>query len=412
MRWPWKRRRRELRRELRAVSYPALLGDGTSVEHRPDAAMRLSTVYGCVDRIASTIATLPVHLYEETSKGKQVLREHPLARLLKIAPNQFQTWSDFAGYIVRCLLLRGNAYVRIYRHEETGDIIRLLPIAPDRVTPKLHPKRHRLEYFVDKKNPLPEDSVWHVRGLPDDDFLLGVSAIQAAAKVIDAGRASVDLQRAVTDNAAQPRDIFETDGTLDDEEAAKFLQDWKAKTSGQEAGGSYVLPVGLKHKQLTISLEDKQFIESRRLTADEIAGIFGMPRFMVLGDVATWTEEIQAYFAQIVIRPWVVRIEQSFARDCLLPSEQGRLYIRVAMDGLMRASLAGRTQAYKTQIEAGMMSPNEARELEDRPPRPGGDMYFAPLNLAHIDGATGRVVYNGPQNPIPTEGSANAGPEA
>lgn len=78
----------------------------------------------------------------------------------------------------------------------------------------------------------------------------------------------------------------------------------------------------------------------------------------------------------------------------------------------MRASLATRTDAYEKQMRCGILSPNEARELEDLPPRPGGDMYFAPLNLAHIDGATGRVVYNGPQNPIPTEGSNAEGPEA
>src|SRR5690606_34227548 len=115
-------------------------------------------------------------------------------------------------------------------------------------------------YVVDGQ-PMPADAVWHVRGLPDGNFLRGCSAIRAAAKVIDAGRASVNLQHAVADNAAQPRDIFETDGTLDADEADAFLADWKAKTSGAQAGGAYVLPVGLKHKQLTISLEDKQFIE-------------------------------------------------------------------------------------------------------------------------------------------------------
>lgn len=411
MRWPWQRRKAGTRRELRAVSAPVLLGDGTSVEHRPDEAMRLATVYGCVDRISSTISTLPVHFYEESTAGKKVIRDHPTARLLQIAPNEFQTPSEFFGYLLRCVLLRGDAFAAIYRHDATGEIIRLLPIEPDRVVVRLHPSRRRLVYVVDGQ-PMPADAVWHVRGLPDGNFLRGCSAIRAAAKVIDAGRASVNLQHAVADNAAQPRDIFETDGTLDADEADAFLADWKAKTSGAQAGGAYVLPVGLKHKQLTISLEDKQFIESRRLTAEEIAGLFGMPLFMVFGQPTTWTEEVQTYFAQIVLRPWVVRLEQSFARDCLLRSEQGRFYIRFAMEGLMRASLATRTDAYEKQMRSGILSPNEARELEDRPPRPGGDMYFAPLNLAHIDGATGRVVYNGPQNPIPTEGSNAEGPEA
>lgn len=400
--WPWQRRKRQ-RLEFRSFATAPLFAEGPSVADRPEGAMALSTVYACVDRLASTISTLPVHLYEDSGTAKMRVKGHPLQRLFKVGPNDFQTWSDFVAYLMRCLLLRGNFFARIYRSPRTGDIVRLLPIAPDRVKTKLHPNRHRLEYFVDtSKDPLPEDAVWHVRGLPDDDFLVGLSAIQAAAKVIDAGLSAVTMQKAVNENMANPRDIFESDDTLDPEEAQEFLDDWKAKTSGVKAGGAYVLPSGLKHKQLTISAEDRQFLESRRLTAAEIAGIFGLPLFMVHGDATTWTEEVQTYVAMIAIRPWLVRIEQSFARDCLLPDEQDRYYIRFSMEGLLRASLAARTQAHKTQLETGMLSINEARALEDRPPRPGGDMFFAPLNLAHLDGQTGRIIYNGPQNPIDT----------
>src|SRR5690606_28772574 len=133
-------------------------------------------------------------------------------------------------------------------------------------------------------------------------------------------RASVRLQRAVAENAAQPRDLFESDGTLDADEAQRFLDDWRAKTSGPNAGGAYILPVGLRHRQLALSHEDKQFVDSRRLTADEIIGIYGLPRFTVLGDSPLWTEEMQTYFAQVVIRPWVLRLEQGLPRDVQQPA--------------------------------------------------------------------------------------------
>lgn len=411
MRWPWQRRRRDDRRELRGIIYEAVAAGSSSVEASPEEAMRLATVYACVDRIASTISTLPVDLYEETPAGKRELREHPLARLLRVAPNEFQTPADFFGYITRCALIVGDAYVRIYRHEETGDVVRLLPIDPRRVETRLHPSRHRLIYYVEG-DPLPPDSVWHIRGLPGRDYLQSASPIRAAAELIDAGRASVRLQRAVAENAAQPRDLFESDGTLDADEAQRFLDDWREKTSGPNAGGAYILPVGLRHRQLALSHEDKQFVDSRRLTADEIIGIYGLPRFMVMGDSPLWTEEMQTYFSQVVIRPWVVRIEQSFARDVLLPSEQGRIYMRFNLDALMRATLQSRTAAYQNQIAAGLLTINEARALEDRPPLPGGDVYFAPLSLAHVDATTGQIIYNGPQNPIPTTGGDDGGTQA
>src|SRR5690606_17332299 len=179
---------------------------------------------------------------------------------------------------------------------------------------------------------------------------------------------------------------------------------WRAKTSGPNAGGAYILPVGLRHRQLALSHEDKQFVDSRRLTADEIIGIYGLPRFTVLGDSPLWTEEMQTYFAQVVIRPWVVRIEQSFARDVLLPSEQGRIYMRFNLDALLRATLQSRTAACQQAMQRGLLKANAERALEARPPLPGGDVYFAQLSLAHVDATTGQIIYNGPQNPIPTGG--------
>lgn len=402
MRWPWSKRKRE-RRSL-AFESP-LLSLGPSVADSPEESLRLSTVYACVDRLASTISTLPLHLFEEGPCGKRRVADHPLARLWRVGPNAFQTTSDFSAYIMRCLLLRGNAYSRIYRSSETGEITSILPIDPDRVKPRLAASKTRLEYFIDdSKEPLPEDSIWHVRGLPAANFLLGMSVISAAAAVIDAGLKSQDLQEAVVDNTSNPRDIFETDGTLNDEEAAEFLRDWKEKTSGRQTGGSYILPQGLTHRQLSISLADKEFIEARRLTVDEIAGIFGLPRWMVSGDGQGSADQWD-YVKEVTLSPWLKRIEQSCVRDCFLPSEQDRYFLRYSMDGLLRANLVARANAYQAQMKVGLLSVNEARALEDRPPLPRGNIVYAPLDVAHIDSDTGRIIYNGPQNPVPTEGN-------
>lgn len=402
MRWPWRKRKRL---ELRAYSVEGRLLGGPSVESDPDESLRLSTVYACVDRLASTISTLPVHLYARTPKGNEKIDDHPIARLFKVAPNAFQTPSDFAAYIVRCLLLRGDFYARIYRHPATGEIVSLLPIDPDRVTKKLAPSRRRLNYHVDDaEEPLPAGSVWHIRGLPGSNFLESLTPIAAAAATIDAGLESQKLQKAVVDNTAQPRDIFETDGTLGEQEAKEFLNDWKKKTAGRAAGGAYILPQGLTHRQLSLSLADKEFIESRKLSVDEIAGIFALPRFLVSGDASPIaTDDLQAYLTTISLRPWVVRIEQSFGRDCLTESEQERYFLRFNMDGLLRANIAARTSAYQGQLQAGILTVNEARALEDRPPLPRGDITYAPLNVAHIDARNGAILYNGPQNPIETE---------
>lgn len=395
----WKKK--EVRSLYSGFSEP-LFTFGPSVEAKPDSALRLATVYACIDRIASTISTLPVHLFEERNGKNKRVSDHSLIRLLKIAPNAYQTPSDFFAYLLRCLLTRGNAYVYIHRSQRTGAITSLAPLDPDEVTVKIQDGLP--VYEVDgedkEKKKLPYGSVWHIRGLPSSNYLYGVSPIKAAADSIDTGLRAQDLQKAVVDNTASPRHLFETEGDLDAEAAREFLDAWKRQTSGNNLGGSYVLPTGLRHKQLSITLEDKQFIETRKLSIDEICGLFGVPRFMVDGSTPSGsTEEISNYFETYGLRPWLVRIEQSFARDCLLSHEQGRLFIRFSIEGLLRASLANRTNAYKTQLETGQITLNEVRELEDREPFPF-DRLAMPLTMAHIDPKDGRVLYTGPQAPI------------
>jgi len=45
------------------------------------------------------------------------------------------------------------------------------------------------------------------------------------------------------------------------------------------------------------------------------------------------------------IRPWLVRIEQSIARDLLGPSERGTWYAEHLVDGLLRGDTLSRYQA-------------------------------------------------------------------
>lgn len=402
------RRQKPKRHEIRSLDGPSL-GDlfSPSVKAKPEKALALSAVYACVDRLSSTIGTLPVHLYQEAPSGKRLATSHPLYRLLKIAPNPFQSPADFAEYLMVCLLLRGNAYVHIRRNAR-GQVDRLLPLAPDRIKTKLAPSKAHLDYYLDNdETPLPYGSIWHLKGLSIDG-LHGVSPIEYAATVIDAGQSAQKISKAILDNTARPSGVLEAPETLDEAEFQNLKTSWDAAYSGTGQGKVAILENGVKFTPITISLTDKQYIETRQLTREDIAGIYNVPLYMLNGAAPSGsTEDLATHFYTSAIRPWLVRIEQSFRKDVLLEVEQLDYFLRFSIDGIMRASLATRTAAYKTQLEIGMLSLDEARGLEDRPPRPGADLYFAPLNMAHIDASTGAVIYNGPQNPISTEKPTN-----
>ena len=80
-------------------------------------------------------------------------------------------------------------------------------------------------------------------------------------------------------------------------------------------------------------------------------------------------------------RPWLVRWEQALNRKLLLLDERQRYYYEFLVDGLLRGDFESRMRGYWTAIQSGTLSPNEVRDLENRNPRDGGDVYLQPANM-------------------------------
>jgi phage portal protein BeeE len=79
-------------------------------------AMTVSTVYACVNRIATDLARCTPYLCRIRKDGTEERDDdHPLNELLE-RPNRQQTWYDYDRQMVTGFLLRGNAYSPIRRN--------------------------------------------------------------------------------------------------------------------------------------------------------------------------------------------------------------------------------------------------------------------------------------------------------
>ena len=148
----------------------------------------------------------------------------------------------------------------------------------------------------------------------------------------------------------------------------------------------------MKFHPVTMSMRDAQFIESMNFSVLEIARIFNVPPHKIQDlSRATFSniEHLSREFYMASLVPWITRIEATM-NLCLLTQadRDAGLYIRHNADGLLRGDLATRSESYAKQIGAGVMTPNEGRALEDRPPLPGGERLFMPSNTMPIELAT------------------------
>ena len=86
-------------------------------------------------------------------------------------------------------------------------------------------------------------------------------------------------------------------------------------------------------------------------------------------------------FQQYTLGPWMVKIESQL--NDYLPPEQT---VRFDLTDMVRAPSLERYQRYTLARNAGILSINEIRGMEDLPNIGlGGDDHMAPLNFAPID---------------------------
>ena len=109
---------------------------------------------------------------------------------------------------------------------------------------------------------------------------------------------------------------------------------------------------------------------------------------------ATWSnsEEMGRQFLIYTLMPWIKAWESAIRRSVFSPQERDTLYAEFLLDDLLRADTARRAEAYSKLIAARILSPNEARAMENLPPYAGGDTYENPNTSTAVtsanDGAT------------------------
>lgn len=350
-----------------------------------NAAIGYSATWACISLICGTAGSLPLMVYRTDAKGiRTVAKDHPLYFVLHDSPNYDQTAVDFWEFVFASIELSGNAYAEIERRAN-GDLSALHPIRPDAV--KVRRKDSgELEYeWTDNGRRIVRDGdrILHVRG-PFGDAISGVSTLSACRDVFSDAMAAETAASAMFSNGVSPSGILSTpdEVQLTGDQRSALEKKLQERYQGSiRAGVPMVLDKGLKWTQLSVNPHDAQMLESRKYSGEQVCRIFGVPPAMVgFGDKASnWGtgKEVDILgFQKFTLRKRLKRVEQSVLKQ-LVPLAERRaqgLSIEFNLEGLLRGDTESRYNSYERAIRMGIMTRNEARALENRPPIEGGDV--------------------------------------
>lgn len=352
----------------------------SNVTVTPDTAMRCAAAYGCIRVIADAVGQLPLVAYKRTANGgKDRATDHPLYALLHDQPNEWTSAFEFKARM-QSAALRWDQGAFAYIGRVGGEIVELVQLDSAQVGVSKDPLTREPIYTVTdsrgRKRVYDRTEILHLRA-PDD-----VAPLTAAREAIGL---SIQLERhgsKLFSRGARPSGLLTLPKGLSADAMKRAAAAWNKAHGGDGGGGTAVLEEGTTWAQLQFNSVDSQFLELRQHQLVEICRPFRVPPPLVqdLGR-ATWAnaEELGRQFLTLTLAPWLAAWEGALRR-LLSADERADIVIEFMTDAIARADMAARMEAYAKAITNGILSPNEVRAAENRPPYAGGDEFRRPMN--------------------------------
>lgn len=333
----------------------------------------------CVALRSELLASTPLKLYRRLPNGdRERVTDHPLSDVLGDLANPLQTAFEAREFFVRSLDLYGNAFARIER-DNAGQVSALWPLEFNRVqVQRLETGRLRYRYSGGNGAiTLLQEEVLHIRA-SSEDGLLGRSPLTIARGSFELGLA---LNEAAQTNAAagfKPAGILLHPGKLTGDAKKRIRDDVEKYSGAGNTGRPAVFEEGMKWQPLSWSAADAQLLESRAMSASDIAYAFNLsPAILGLNESVSYGSAQQAAQDLVTnaLAPLATRVEQAMQR-CLLSATGRQAYIiEHDLSGLLRGDATSRWTSYRTAREIGVLSAPEIRRFENLGPMNPADDY-------------------------------------
>jgi HK97 family phage portal protein len=409
-------------------------------------AFQVSTFLACVDLISGCIASLPMHVYEQTRNqngraSHTIAEDHDAYDLINLEPNEEMSSAVFTKAFVVHMLAWSNGYAEIQRDSGNSPIA-LWPrnpykTKPHRVTqtvtlapvawrpfPVILPAGtlcYKTTDYVDDQDRseigatggierlIPKEDMLHVPGLSFDGRV-GQGVVYMARNMLGLALATEKFGSKYFANFAKPGGILELPVMQKPEDRERTRQSWMEAQGGENSHRVAVVPPGTKFTPISNNPEQSQTVELRQLIRSDIAALFHVPGHMVGVDSKgkSSSEQEAQEFQQYCLASLINPIKQEFKRKLFPHSGIGRtprnrFYVGFDMSDFIRPDAASREKYIATMKMWGNFSTNDclAKEGENPINEPWADQYWMPINMTltttpvdptHQDGAGNGIV--------------------
>ena len=351
---------------------------------------KLETVNRGVNMIVNACASLDYDVKDKVIDGVVVgVRNKSLHNLLNFRPNPYQSINAMRTAMFTDFLLEGNIFLYY-----DGAFLYHLPAANvDIVTDT---KTFINKYTYNGNINMKPEEIIHIRDLSSISVYRGTSRLASADRNIKILYKMQSFQEQFFDNGAIAGIVITTDNTLSQVAKDKTIANWMSKYSPKNgAKRPMILDSGLKPSPISsATFQEMDFDISIKTHDTKILKALGVPPILLDGgNNANISPNLRLFYLETVmpiINNYVSAVERFFGYDvAAITSNVSSL----------QPELKDVASYHSTLVNAGILTPNEARTELRYEKLPGNDDLRIPANIA--GSASNPSVGGAPKKPDP-----------
>lgn len=336
-----------------------------------DNALNVPAVWAAVAFLSRTLAALPLHAYRKTKEGPVKVTGR-LETVVHDAPNDEMDSFKFRQYFWQQVFTGGRGLAYIERTPQGIDS--LWAMDPTKTT--VQRRDGRTFYQIGGKTYSASDVI-------DVPFMLKADGLKHYGPIAKASKA-IQLSLAMNDYGANffagggvPPLSLEGPLPTGSDAIKRAQADIKRSVDAAKNANEPIFPIPAGYKLTPVGLDPAkgQMVEARRFQVEEIARAYQLPP-VFLQDLThgtfSNTEQQGAILVKHLIGQWAEALEGEMNLK-FFGRSGGSRYVEHNLDGLMRGDFAQRMEGLSKGIQNALLTPNEARALENRPAMPNGD---------------------------------------
>lgn len=334
-------------------------------------AMSVPAVANCRNLIATTIAGIPLELFD-LATGEEL----PTPPWVK-QPDKRSPLSNTIAWTVDSLIFYGVAYWKVTEvYADDNRPARFEWVQNDRVTVKLDQYNQNVEYYMINNEKVPMEGLGSLVTFQHQDQGL----LMRAARTI---KSAIDLELAVNiaTQTPQPSGYIKNIGAdLPDDKVQGLLNTWK---SARQNRATAYLTSTLDYVPTQFSPKDMTYNDSSQFLATQIARAMNVPSHMIDAEQLksnTYQNVIDARkdFMTYTLYPYIEVIQSRLSMDDLTPRGQA---VRFCIDDtFLKADAMERLNVIEKLLALGLIDVNQAKQMEDLTPDGDGEVED-PLNI-------------------------------